>query len=84
MPIALLAREYAGVLVYAGAAFVGMPPEVRERTKELREIVRAPVSGTGRKTATWLEPTLRLKIRHLRGDEGSILRHATVKGLADG
>jgi hypothetical protein len=33
---------------------------------------------------TWLEPALRLKIRHLRGDEGTFLRHATVKGLADG
>jgi ATP-dependent DNA ligase len=84
VPIALLAREYAGVLVYAGAAFVGMPPEVREQVRELREIVRSPVSGTGRNTATWLEPTLRLKVRHLRGDEGSFLRHATVKGLADG
>ena len=71
------------MLVYAGAAFVGMPHEVREQVKELREIVRAPVSGVGRKAATWLEPTLRLKIRHFRG-EGAFLRHATVKGLAHG
>jgi hypothetical protein len=60
-----------------------MPPEVREQVKELREIGRAPVSDSGRKTATWLEPTLRLRIRHLRGDEGAFLRHATVRGLVE-
>ena len=83
VPIALLAREYAGVLIYAGAALVGLPKEVRERVDALSPITRPPVHDTGRKSATWLPPEVRLRIRHLRGEEGSFLRHASVKGLAD-
>ena len=83
VPIALLAREYAGILVYAGAALVGLPKEVRERVNKLSPINRPPVHDTGRKSATWLPPEVRLRIRHLRGEEGTFLRHASVKGLAE-
>jgi hypothetical protein len=59
-----------------------MPPEVRERQKAARDCSGADLWH--RPTTTWLEPKLQLKIRHLRGDEGSFLRHAAVKGLTDG
>jgi len=68
-------------LRYAGAAFAGLPDEVRQRVHKLATISGSPV-GVNRKTATWLEPSLRLRVRHLRGDGGLGLRHASVKGLA--
>jgi ATP-dependent DNA ligase len=81
-PIPLLAREYAGLLTFAGAALVGLPKEVSNQVARLTPIVRAPVPGHGRKSATWLPPLVRVKVRHRRGEAGSDLRHASVVGLA--
>ena len=83
-PIPLLAREYAGLFTFAGAALVGLPDEVSDRVADLTPVARAPVSGHGRKKATWLPPVLRVKVRHRRGEAGSDLRHASVVGLAGG
>jgi hypothetical protein len=35
----------------------------------------------GRKKAAWLPPTIRVKVRHRRGEAGSDLGHASVIGL---
>jgi DNA ligase D-like protein (predicted ligase) len=83
-PIPLLAREYAGLFTFAGAALVGLPDDVWKRVAEMPPVARAVVSGTGRKNATWLPPAIRVKVRHRRGEAGSDLRHASVKGLAHG
>jgi bifunctional non-homologous end joining protein LigD len=81
-PIPLLAREHAGLFTFAGAAQVGLPDEVGDRVAELQPVARAPVTGHGRQSATWLEPILKVKVRHRRGDAGNDLRHASVIGLA--
>jgi len=81
-PIPLLAREYAGLFTFAGAALVGLPDEVGDRVAQLQPVARAPISGHGRKSATWLEPVLKVKVRHRRGEAGNDLRHASVIGLA--
>jgi bifunctional non-homologous end joining protein LigD len=81
IPIALLAKEGDAGLEYAGGAFVGLPKEVRAAVDALPEVASAPITVRGRRRATWLEPSLRLKVRHLRGT-GSEIRHASVRGLA--
>jgi bifunctional non-homologous end joining protein LigD len=81
LPIALLAKDGNDGLEYVGGALVGMPKEVKARVDALSEIVRPPIAVPGRGKATWLEPTLRLRVRHLRGT-GSEIRHALVRGLA--
>jgi ATP-dependent DNA ligase len=81
LPIALLAKDGADGLEYAGGALVGMPKEVKARVDALAQISIPPIAVPGRKKATWLEPTLRLRVRHLRGT-GSEIRHASVRGLA--
>jgi bifunctional non-homologous end joining protein LigD len=81
-PIPLLAREHAGLFTFAGAALVGLPDEVGDRVAELQPVARAPVSGHGRRSATWLEPILKVKVRHRRGEAGNDLRDASVIGLA--
>jgi ATP-dependent DNA ligase len=81
-PIPLLAREHAGLFTFAGAALVGLPDEVGDRVAELQPVARAPVTGHGRQSATWLEPILKVKVRHRRGEAGNDLRHASVVGLA--
>jgi bifunctional non-homologous end joining protein LigD len=82
-PIPLLAREHAGLFTFAGAALVGLPDEVGDRVAELQPVARAPVSGHDRAgVTTWLEPILRVKVRHRRAEAGSDLRHASVIGFA--
>jgi bifunctional non-homologous end joining protein LigD len=82
LPIALLAKDGEDGLEYAGGALVGMPTEVKAEIDRLAEIPRPLIAVPGRRKATWLDPTLRLRIRHLRGT-GSEIRHASVVGLAD-
>jgi ATP-dependent DNA ligase len=83
-PVPLLAREHAGLFVFAGAALVGLPDDVQNRVAELEPVRRPAVTISGRKNATWLPPMIRVKVRHRRGEAGSDLRHASVIGLAGG
>jgi hypothetical protein len=42
-------------------------------------LAKAPLSGLKRKSAQWLRPELRVRVRHLKAK--GVLRHATVKQL---
>jgi bifunctional non-homologous end joining protein LigD len=83
-PVALLARETAdGRLEYAGAAMVTFHEAERERfwrTTERLEVPKPPLHMENRSNTTWVKPEMRVRVRHLRGEEK--LRHATVKAIA--
>lgn len=81
-PLALLAREDARQLVYAGSKFVTLPQPARDafwsRTEELA--IQSPVVREIRaRKATFTRPEMRVRARHLRG--GDMLRHATLSAL---
>jgi hypothetical protein len=42
-------------------------------------LAKPPLSGLKRKSAQWLRPELRVRVKHLKGK--GTLRHATVKHL---
>lgn len=80
---ALLARETEDGLEYAGGAAVTLPASAREQfyraTEELARARPLPCAPRSKK-ARWLEPCLRVRVRHLKGSDK--VRHATVVGLA--
>jgi len=79
---ALCARETQHGLEYAGGAMLTLPAKERDRFWNLIEEIRQaspPLRIDKRKSAQWIEPLLRAKVRHLRGEEK--LRHATVLEL---
>jgi bifunctional non-homologous end joining protein LigD len=84
-PFALLAREAAEWLVYAGSAFVTLSDTARERfwTDIDKLAIRRPVvprlRGENRK-ATWCRPEMKVRARHLKGG-GEMLRHGTLIAL---
>jgi bifunctional non-homologous end joining protein LigD len=82
-PVALLARETADRrLEYAGGAMVTFDESDRERfwrATERLEVPSPPLHMEKRPDTTWLRPEMRVRVRHLRGEEK--LRHATVKAI---
>ena len=80
---ALLAKQEASGLVYAGAAFITLGGAVREalreRAKELALERPILTSMRGRK-ACWVRPELTVRVKHLAG--ARLLRHATVKAVS--
>ena len=83
-PFALLAREAAGGLVYAGAAFVTLPQPAREQFWTRTEAIKIPKAvvpelRNGNRKASFVRPELRVRARHLRGE--GMLRHATLTAL---
>lgn len=79
---ALCARETPHGLEYAGGAMLTLTAKERERFWGVMEGLRRPGPALRidkRKAAEWVEPVLRAKVRHLRGEEK--LRHATVMEL---
>ena len=79
---ALCARETPHGLEYAGGAMLTLPAKERDRFwSEIEGLRRStpPVTTEKRKAAQWIEPRLRARVRHLRGEEK--LRHATVMEL---
>jgi bifunctional non-homologous end joining protein LigD len=80
VPWALLASDRDGQLEFAGPAILNPPQALRaawrERMAELA-LAKPPLSGLKRKSAQWLRPELRVRVRHLRAK--GTLRHATVK-----
>jgi ATP-dependent DNA ligase len=81
-PVALLARETHHGLVYAGGAFVTLPQPDRDRFWETAEALKAKLPAVPmkpRKHASWTRPTMRVRVRTLRGEE--MLRHATVRAV---
>lgn len=75
---ALLARDGADGLTYAGSAFVTLADGDRERFwREVERLGRErSVVEVSSKSAAWVTPELRVRARYLRG-EGK-LRHATL------
>jgi bifunctional non-homologous end joining protein LigD len=81
-PTALLAREVDGRLVYAGGAMLTLPQHKRDLFWDAGEVLRTdepPLAMKPRKGVSWIKPTMRVKVRTLRGEE--MLRHATVRDL---
>jgi hypothetical protein len=80
-PYALLAREEPDGLVYAGAAFVTLPADARERfwTRSEKIKIAKPVPARGldarKRKVSWFRPDMRVKAKHLRG--GDMLRHCS-------
>jgi DNA ligase D-like protein (predicted ligase) len=78
-PVALLAREAAGQLVYAGSAFVTLAAPARDafwsRASELAA-AKSALSGLKNRNTTWCRPEMRVRARHLRGS--GMIRHAAI------
>jgi DNA ligase D-like protein (predicted ligase) len=81
-PVALLAKETAFGLEYAGAAMVTLGGDEREafwlRNEQLK-VSRPAIPMEPRKETSWLAPEMRVRARFLKGEE--MLRHATVRRL---
>lgn len=81
---ALLARETEGGLEYAGGAAVTLAAPVREvfyaATEQLRR--DKPLAGMPRsKKARWIEPQMRVRVRHLKGSDK--VRHASLVDVTE-
>jgi len=82
-PIAYLGREKGGELRFAGTAFLTLSGEARQTLQERLERLstdKAPMRLRVARKPSWLEPELRVRVKHLAG--GNTLRHASVRGLA--
>ena len=79
---ALCARETPHGLEYVGGAMLTLTAKEREKFWQTAELLRRPsppLKIDKRKGAQWMQPSLRARVRHLRGEEK--LRHATVLEL---
>lgn len=79
---ALLAHTDDFGLIYAGAAFVGLRGEERDRF--FAEVERLTTSWSAFKSSRmndvrWCHPKLRVEVKHLAGSK--FLRHATVRSV---
>jgi bifunctional non-homologous end joining protein LigD len=84
-PIAYLGRQAEGELQFAGTAFLTLAGKPRdELQKRIEKLLtnKPPVPQRTWRKPLWVKPELRLRVRHLAG--GDTLRHASVKGLAEG
>lgn len=82
-PVALLAREEEGKLVYAGGAMVTLRQPERDRfwkAVERLSLPTPPLKIGPRKGARWVRPNICVRVRTLRGEEK--LRHATILSIA--
>jgi DNA ligase D-like protein (predicted ligase) len=82
-PRVLLAHTDDFGLIYAGAAFIALCGEERDRF--LAEVERLTTSWSAFKSSRmndvkWCHPKLRVEVKHLAGSK--MLRHATVRALA--
>ena len=80
---ALLAHKDSAGLSYAGAAFIALSGD--ERTRFFAELERLATSWAAFKSSRltdvkWCHPKLTVEVKHLAGSK--LLRHATVRGLA--
>lgn len=81
---ALLARETEKGLEYAGGAAITLPADSRELFYSAAEQLQRdrPLPGMpGSKRARWIDPKMRVRVRHLKGSEK--VRHATVVDVTE-
>jgi ATP-dependent DNA ligase len=79
---ALLAREEAHGLSYAGSAFLTLSGDERDRFWNAIERLgrtKPALAVEKRKKARWVEPVLRVQVEYLRAP--GKLRHATVREI---
>jgi ATP-dependent DNA ligase len=84
-PIALLAKDAADGLRFAGDAFITLDGRQREQFgQKLARLAasRPPLPGLSRREAQWVKPEMVVGVRRLRG--AGALRHATVQEIRDG
>jgi len=83
-PVAILAREGEAGIELAGPAMVTLADPERERFWSAIEALktdRPAVKMEKRKQGSFVEPRLRVRVRHLRGEHP--LRHATVAAIVE-
>ena len=81
-PRALLAKAEGHSLIYAGAAFLGLPGDARDLLSAKVEELAADapsIPWLRNREARWVKPRLTLTVRHLAGP--GLLRHASVKEI---
>ena len=81
---ALLARETDEGLEYAGGAAITLPADSRELFYSAAEQLqrdRPPPGMPRSKRARWIDPKMRVRVRHLKGSEK--VRHATVVDVTE-
>ena len=79
---ALLAHKDSAGLSYAGAAFIALSGDERDRFfAELERLAtpRAAFKSSRMMDAKWCQPKLVVEVKHLAGSK--LLRHATVRGF---
>ena len=84
-PRALLAKAKGHSLIYAGAAFLGLPGNKRDVLSAKVEELAADspsIPWLRNREARWVKPRLTLSVRHLAGP--GLLRHASVKDIHSG
>ena len=82
VPWALLATDRDGRLEFAGPAILSPPRALRAAWRERMAVLadtKPPLRGFRQRTAQWLRPELRVRVKHLKAK--GTLRHATVKQL---
>lgn len=75
----LVASEQDGVLTYVGRVMNTLGGKARDAMwtqLEARHVASPAIHGIKRKGVQWVRPEIRVKVRHLRGEE--TLRHATM------
>jgi bifunctional non-homologous end joining protein LigD len=82
VPWALLASDRGGRLEFTGPAILNPPQALRAAWRERMAalaVAKPTLRELKRKSAQWLRPELRVRVRHLRAK--GTLRHAIVKQL---
>jgi bifunctional non-homologous end joining protein LigD len=84
IPYAVLAREGRGGLVPVGRAMISMTRDDRDRLFGRLEQVRRdtpPIALKEKGKVSWVEPTTRVMVKHLRGADK--LRHGAVRSFGE-
>ena len=82
-PFAHVGREGPTGFKYTGMAFMTFGEKLHGELSRKADALSRPacaVKGLRRPRATWLEPEIRIRVRHLRNGKG--LRHASVRAFA--
>lgn len=71
-----------GTRKYVGSAFITLNQEMRERLwKRVQERAGPPPKGMKRPATVWVQPGIKARVKHLRGETG--LRHASLQAFRE-